>query len=152
MPGISATCRSTPTIASAGPRSTDGQGDYDLGPGQPVLQNNFATTDQIVDAGDRHGAAAPARCRSAGRSRAAGTRTTSISSTRGCAAISAALDITVPVSDTLALEGGAGYENNRASQAAILTDADGNAILDSKRHLQADKSKTRLNSPTTRTG
>jgi hypothetical protein len=53
-------------------------------------------------------------------------------------------DITVPITPALAAVGGVGYERNRASQSAILTDADGNAILDDDRHLQADHSKKRL--------
>jgi hypothetical protein len=123
-------------------KSTDGQGDYDLGPGQPVLQNNFTTTDQVVDAAI--GMAPGAGSLPFGWQVSGGWNQDNVHF------LDARLrdyfgraDITVPVSDTLALEAGAGYENDRASQAAILTDADGNAILTKKRHLQADKSKPR---------
>ena len=124
-------------------KSTGGQGDFDLGPGQPVLQNNFATTDQIVDA-------------SIGMSPHAGNLPFGWQVSGGWDQDNVhfldarmqnyfgRVDITVPVSATLAAEGGVGYEKDRASQAALLTDADGNAILDAQRHLQADHTKKRL--------
>ena len=123
-------------------KSTDGQGDFDLGPGQPVLQDNFTTTDQVLDAAV--GMAPGTGKLPFGWQVSGGWNQDSVHF------LDARLrdyfgraDITVPVSDTLALEAGAGYENDRASQAAILTDAEGNAILTSKGHLQADKSKLR---------
>ncbi len=124
-------------------KSTDGQGDFDLGPGQPVLQNNFTTTDQVVDAAI--GMAPGAGTLPFGWQVSGGWNQDNVhfldARLRG---YFGRADITVPVTTTLALEGGAGYENNRASQAAILTDADGNAILTSKRHLQADHTKGRV--------
>jgi len=123
-------------------KSTDGQGAYDLGPGQPVLQDNFTTTDQVVDAGI--GMAPGTDKLPFGWQLSGGWNQDDVhfldARLRG---YFGRLDLTLPVSDALALEGGAGYENNRASQAAILTDADGNAILTGNRHLQADKSKPR---------
>jgi hypothetical protein len=123
-------------------KSTDGEGNVDLGPGQPVLQNNFTTTDQVLDAAI--GQAPGVSSLPFGWQVSGGWNQDNVHF------LDARLrdyfgraDITVPVSSTLALEAGAGYENDRASQAAILTDADGNAILTSKRHLQADKSKPR---------
>ena len=124
-------------------KTTDGQGDYDLGPGQPVLQNNFATTDQIVDAAI--GMAPRATDLPFGWQVSGGWTQDNVHFLDArMQGYFGRADITVPVSQTLALEGGAGYENNRATQSAILTDAAGNAILDSHRHLQADKSKKRL--------
>jgi len=124
-------------------KSTDGQNGFDLGPGQPVLQDNFTTTDQVLDAGI--GMKPGTGTLPFGWQLSGGWNQDNVhfldARLRG---YFGRLDITLPVSDTLALEGGAGYENNRASQAAILTDADGNAILTDKRHLQADKSKGRV--------
>jgi hypothetical protein len=124
-------------------KSTDGRGSYDLGPGLPVLQNNFATTSHTLLGGvgmRPFTDGLPIGWKVSGGyirddihfldARYVGTFA------RG--------DITLPVSDSLALTAGAGYETNRASQDALLTDAAGNAILDDERHLQADPSKPRL--------
>jgi hypothetical protein len=124
-------------------RSSDGAGDFDLGPGQPVLQNNFTTIDHVVDASvgtSPGGLGLPFGWRVSG----GWTRDevhfldAHLDGTYG------RIDVTQPISATLAVEGGVGYERNRATQSAILTDADGNAILDDHRHLQADHSKKRL--------
>lgn len=123
-------------------RSSDGD-DYDLGAGQPVLQNDFTTTDHVVDAsvGTHPG----------GLGLPFGWKVSGGWTQDNVHFLDARMDdyfgrvdVTQPVSSTLALEGGVGYEKNRASQSAILTDADGNAILDDDRHLQADHSKKRL--------
>ena len=124
-------------------RTTGGSGDYDLGPGQPVLQNNFATTDQIVDASI--GMAPRASGLPFGWQVSGGWTQDNVHFLDArMQGYFGRADITVPVSQTLALEGGVGYEDNRATQSAILTDAAGNAILDSQRHLQADHGKKRL--------
>ncbi len=124
-------------------KSTDSTGGFDLGPGQPVLEDNFTTTDQVLDAAV--GMAPGSGKLPFGWQLSGGWNQDNVhfldARLRG---YFARLDVTVPVSSTLALEAGAGYGGDRASQAAILTDADGNAILTSSRHLQADKSKPRL--------
>ncbi len=123
-------------------RSSGGD-DFDLGPGQPVLQNNFTTTDHLLDAsiGTNPG----------GLGLPVGIKLSGGASRDEVHFLGARLDgyygrvdLTAPVSDTVALEGGVGYEKNRASSEQILTDADGNAILTDKRHLQGDHSKKRL--------
>ncbi|MFN2259698.1 MAG: hypothetical protein ABR601_07660 [Parasphingopyxis sp.] len=56
----------------------------------------------------------------------------------------ARLDVTVPVSPTLALLGGVGYENIEISQRDILVDAGGNPILDNNGRFQEDPNAPRL--------
>lgn len=124
-------------------RSTDGVGEFDLGPGQPVLQNNFTTIDHVVDAsvGTRPGGLGlPFGWKVSG----GWTRDEVHFLDARLTGYYGRADATLPVSSSVALEAGAGYEKDRASQAAILTDADGNAILDDHRHLQADHSRKRL--------
>ena len=123
-------------------RSSDGN-DFDLGPGQPVLQNNFTTTDHMLDAsiGTRPGGLGlPVGIKLSG-----GVNRDEVHFLGArMDGYYGRVDATLPVSDSLALEAGAGYEKNRATSDQILTDAAGNAILDDKRHLQADHSKKRL--------
>jgi hypothetical protein len=116
--------------------------DLDLGPGQPVLTNDFTTISHTVDAsiGTRPG----------GLGLPFGWKVSGGANRDQVHFLDARLDgyfgradVTLPVSSTVALEGGVGWEKNRASSRQILTDADGNAILDDDRHLQADKSKKR---------
>lgn len=54
------------------------------------------------------------------------------------------LDVTVPVSPTLALLGGVGYEDIEISQRDILVDAGGNPILDENGRFQEDPNAPRL--------
>ncbi|MBC7986092.1 MAG: hypothetical protein H7X93_05400 [Sphingomonadaceae bacterium] len=56
----------------------------------------------------------------------------------------ARLDVTVPVSATLALLGGVGYENVEITQDDILVDADGDPVLDANGRLQSDEAAPRL--------
>ena len=124
-------------------RSDNGFGSTDLGVGQPVLENNFDTFSHTGDI-------------------AVGTRPGGMGLPFGWTVSGGVerdeihfldarytgkfgrVDVVQPVSHTLALEAGIGYESDRASQSAILTDPDGNAVLDKHRHLQADHSKPRL--------
>ncbi|MCH4152887.1 MAG: hypothetical protein LKF30_13225 [Sphingobium sp.] len=53
-------------------------------------------------------------------------------------------DVTVPVTYTLALVGGVGYEAIKIDQRAALVDNDGNPVLDSKGRLISDTSVPRL--------
>lgn len=53
-------------------------------------------------------------------------------------------DLTVPVSSTLALVGGAGYENLRVSQRPVQTDTDGAPVLDDNGNYILDRSSPRL--------
>lgn len=56
----------------------------------------------------------------------------------------ARLDVTVPVSPTLALLGGVGYEHIEISQDDILVDAAGNPVLDGDGRFQSDPAAPRL--------
>jgi hypothetical protein len=124
-------------------KTTDGIGTTDLGPGQPLLDNNFTTTSHTAQAsvGMRPGGAGLPF----GWSVSGGYVRDSIGflDARYEGKFGRA-DVTLPVSSDLAFTGGVGYEQNQTSQAAILTDADGNAILNAHRHLQADHSKKRI--------
>jgi hypothetical protein len=124
-------------------RSDNGFGSTDLGVGQPVIENNFDAFSHTADV-------------------AVGTRPGGLGLPFGWTVSGGIerdevhfldarytskfgrVDFVQPVSHSLALEAGIGYEADRATQSAILTDADGNAILDKHRHLQADHSKRRL--------
>ncbi len=53
-------------------------------------------------------------------------------------------DVTVPVSSTLALLAGVGYENIEISQRDVLVDATGTPILDANGRFQADPNSPRL--------
>ncbi|WBO24118.1 porin family protein [Sphingomonas abietis] len=124
-------------------RASDGDGSLDLGPGQPVLQDNFTTTDHVVDAsiGTKPGGLGLP----VGLTLSGGASRDQIHFLGGrMDDYYGRADITVPITPAIAAVGGVGYERNRAGQDAILTDADGNAILDDKRHLQGDHSKKRL--------
>ncbi len=123
--------------------TSNGFGSLDLGPGQPVIQNSFTTLSHTVDAsvGMRPGVSGlPFGWVVSGGYQHDDVHFLNERYTDKFGR----LDLTYPVTPTLALEGGVGYEHGRASQAAILTDAGGNAILDSHRHLQADHGKPRL--------
>lgn len=116
--------------------------DLDLGPGQPVLQNDFTTISNSVYASagtDPGGYGLPFGLKLSGGANRDQVHflDARLDSYFGRA------DATLPVSETVALEGGVGWERNRASSRQILTDAQGNAILDGDRHLQADKRKPR---------
>lgn len=54
------------------------------------------------------------------------------------------VDVTVPVTPTLALLGGIGYENIEISQRDVLVDANGNPVLDNNGRFQSDTSAPRL--------
>lgn len=53
-------------------------------------------------------------------------------------------DVTVPVTPTLALVGGVGYEDIRISQRAALLDANGNPVIDGNGGLISDTAQPRL--------
>lgn len=53
-------------------------------------------------------------------------------------------DVTVPVTPTLALVGGIGYEDISISQRAALLDANGNPVIDGNGGLVSDTSRPRL--------
>ena len=53
-------------------------------------------------------------------------------------------DVTVPVTPTLALVGGVGYENIEISQRDVLVDANGDPILDGNGRFQSDPASPRL--------
>jgi len=124
-------------------RSDNGIGATDLGPGQPVLQNDFTTLSHTLDAsvGMRPGVSGLPF----GWTVSGGYEHDSIHFLDGRYSDKfGRVDIVYPLTHAVALEGGIGWEQGRATQAAILTDADGNAILDSHRNLQSDPSKPRL--------
>lgn len=54
------------------------------------------------------------------------------------------LDVTVPVTPTLALIGGVGYENIEISQRDVLVDANGEPVLDANGRFQSDPNSPRL--------
>ncbi|MEO1167585.1 MAG: hypothetical protein AAFW97_02620 [Pseudomonadota bacterium] len=54
------------------------------------------------------------------------------------------VDVTVPVTPTLALLGGVGYENIEISQRDVLVDANGNPVLDGNGRFQSDPNSPRL--------
>lgn len=54
------------------------------------------------------------------------------------------LDVTVPVTPTLALIGGVGYENIEVSQRDVIVDATGNPVLDQNGRFQTDPNSPRL--------
>jgi hypothetical protein len=121
----------------------DGFNTIDLGAGQPRLDNNFTSTSHNIDA-------------SIGMPTGDGTLPFGWTATGGYVRDNinflgahydgyfGRLDVVVPVTPTLALVGGAGYEKNKTSEDQILTDAAGNAVLTGKRRLQSDPSKPRL--------
>ena len=115
----------------------------DLGPGQPVLKNDFTTISHTVDASvgtDAGGLGLPFGWKVSG----GWNRDQVHFLDARLDGYFGRADVTLPVSSNVALEGGVGWEKNQASSRQILTDAQGNAILDDHRHLQADKSKKRL--------
>jgi hypothetical protein len=123
-------------------KSDDGQGGFDLGPGQPVLQNNFTQTSHTVQAS--------AGMRPGGAGLPIGWSVSGGYIRDDIHFLDARyedkfgrVDLTYPVTPSLALTGGVGYEKGQASQAAILIDADGNAVIDAHRHLQPDHDKPR---------
>lgn len=117
-------------------------GDFELGPGQPDLQNYRSSTSQTVDAsiGARPGTLLPFGW------------TVSGGYVRDDQHFLAArfedkfvgLDVIQPVSASLALVGDVGYEKLTNSQRQLLVDNDGNAVLTEHGHLQGDKSLPRL--------
>ncbi len=56
----------------------------------------------------------------------------------------ARLDLTVPVSPTVALVGGTGYEKLKISQRSVLLDVDGNPVVHSRGGFVTDPSSPRL--------
>lgn len=56
----------------------------------------------------------------------------------------ARLDLTLPVTPTLALVGGAGYEHLRISQRPVLVDGEGDPVIDDRGGLVTDASSPRL--------
>ena len=54
------------------------------------------------------------------------------------------VDVTVPVTPTLALLGGVGYEDIEISQRDVLIDANGNPVLDNNGRFQSDPDSPRL--------
>ncbi|MBC2777925.1 hypothetical protein [Parasphingopyxis marina] len=54
------------------------------------------------------------------------------------------VDVTVPVTPTLALVGGVGYEQIEISQRDVLLDAGGNPVLDNNGRFQGDPNSPRL--------
>lgn len=124
-------------------RSDNGFGSTDLGPGQPVLENNFDTFSHTADVAVSTrpgGLGLPFGWTVSGGIERDDINFLDARYTSKFGRV----DVVQPVSPSLALEAGIGYEADRATQSAILTDADGNAILDKHRHLQADHSKRRL--------
>jgi uncharacterized protein (PEP-CTERM system associated) len=124
-------------------RSTNGFGTTSLGPGQPALQNDFTTLSHTAGAsiGMRPGTTGlPFGWKVSG-----GYENDQIHylDSRYIDKFGR-VDLTFPITDTVALEAGAGYEAARASQSAILIDGVGDAVLDDGGHLIADRSKPRL--------
>jgi hypothetical protein len=122
-------------------KSTDGTG-IDLGPGSAVLSNNFTDISHTAGAsiGQRPGVTLPFGWTVSGGFVRDEVQFLDARYTGKFGRV----DIEQPVSPTLALLAGAGYQADTAGQAALLTDANGNAILTSNRHLQADHSKPRV--------
>jgi hypothetical protein len=124
-------------------RSNNGVGTFDVGAGIPVIQNSFTTLSQTADVaiGTRPGGLGlPFGWRVSGGwmhddIHLLGGRYDD-KFVRG--------DVTVPVSPTVALLGGLGYERGKATQEQLLVDTDGSALLDDRGHLQADPSKPSL--------
>ncbi len=124
-------------------KADNGFNSIDLGPGQPRLDNNFTSTSHDVDA-------------TIGMPTGSGVLPFGWTASGGYVRDNinfldahydgyfGRLDVVVPLRPTVALVGGAGYEKNKTSQAQILTDASGTAVLTDKRALQADHSKPRL--------
>jgi hypothetical protein len=122
---------------------SNGYGDIDLGPGQPVLDDSFTSTSHTIDA-------------SVGQTYAQSGLpfgwTVSGGYIRDDIHVLGAryegyfgrADVTVPITPTLAALGGLGWERNRISQDQILVDANGNAILDDDRRLRSDHSAPRV--------
>ncbi|QLC24095.1 hypothetical protein HFP57_02980 [Parasphingopyxis algicola] len=54
------------------------------------------------------------------------------------------VDVTVPVTPTLALVGGVGYEDIEISQRDVIVDATGNPVLDNNGRFQTDPNSPRL--------
>jgi hypothetical protein len=123
-------------------RSNDGVGDFSLGAGQPALQNAFTDTSHTADASigmDPH-TALPFGWKASGGY----VRDTVHFLDARYQGYFGRMDVTQPVSSTLALEAGAGYEKDKADQEQLLTDDTGTAILTSKGHLRGDSSKPRV--------
>lgn len=122
-------------------RSTGGTG-LDLGPGQPVLQNDFTDTSHTAQAaiGQRPGKLLPFGWTVSGGYVSDEVHFLDARYTSKFGRV----DLEQPVSPTFAVLGGIGYQADQAGQSALLTDSAGNALLDSHRHLQPDRSKPRV--------
>jgi hypothetical protein len=122
-------------------KSTGGDG-LDLGRGRPVLENNFTDTNHTAGAsiGQRPGVSLPF-----GWTVSGGYVQDDVHflDARYIGKFGR-VDVEQPVSPTFALLAGAGYQADTAGQSALLTDANGNALLTPNRHLQADHSKPRV--------
>jgi hypothetical protein len=123
-------------------KTDNGNGGFDLGPGQPVLQNGFTDTSHTATAsiGQKPGVLLPFGWTVSGGYIRDEVHFLDARYTSKYGRV----DITQPVSPTLALLAGAGYQADRAGQSAILVDNTGTAILDSHRHLRPDHSKARV--------
>lgn len=116
--------------------------DIDLGPGQPILDQDYTSTSHTATASvgmqPRDGGLPFGWAVRGGYIRddihRLGARYEG-KFVRG--------DLTVPLSPTFALVGGAGYEWNDVSSRQVLVDSAGNAILDDDRRLQSDRSRPR---------
>ena len=120
----------------------NGFGDIDLGPGQPRIDTGFDQTSHTIDAtiGQRAGVWLPFGWTVSGGYvrddvHVLGAR---YEGTFG------RVDVTQPITPTLAAVGGVGWERNRISQRQVLTDAAGNAILTDDRELRSDRSRPRV--------
>jgi hypothetical protein len=123
-------------------KSGDGSGDIDLGPNQPRLSNSFTTDSHTLDAsvGQRPGVLLPFGWTLSGGYVRDEIHFLDARFTQKFGR----LDVEQPITPAIALLGGIGYEADRASQSAVLTDADGTAILDDHRHLRPDPSQPRV--------
>ncbi len=124
-------------------KAENGFNTIDLGAGQPRLDNNFASTSHDVDA--TIGMPTGSGILPFGWTASGGYVRDNINFLDAhYDGYFGRLDVVVPLGPTVALVGGAGYEKNKTSQAQILTDEAGNAVLTDKRRLQADHAKPRL--------
>lgn len=117
-------------------------GDIDLGPGQPILDQDYTSTSHT--ASGRFGQAPRASGLPFGWTVKGGWVRDDIHRLGGrYEGKMVRGDLLVPLTPTIAAVGGAGYEWNDVSQRAVLTDGAGNAILDDRRRLQSDRSQPR---------